>query len=46
MLAAFSAGYIAIITLLRLVVKRQLHWFSFYCWVVGLGVLGYSMFGM
>ncbi len=45
MLAAFAAGYVAIITLLRLVVKRQLRWFSFYCWVVGLGVLGYSVFG-
>lgn len=43
MLVAFVAGYGAIITLLRLVVKRQLRWFSFYCWVVGLGVLGYSL---
>jgi len=46
MLTAFAAGYLAIITLLRLVVKRQLRWFSFYCWVVGLGVIGYSMAGM
>jgi undecaprenyl-diphosphatase len=46
MLAAFVAGYAAIVGLLRLVMKRQLRWFSFYCWVVGLGVLGYSLTGL
>ncbi len=46
MMTAFLAGYLAIITLLRLVVKRQLRWFSFYCWVVGLGIIAYSVVGM
>jgi undecaprenyl-diphosphatase len=45
MLAAFVAGYAAIVGLLRLVMKRQLRWFSLYCWIVGLGVLGYSLIG-
>lgn len=45
MLAAFLVGYAAIITLLKLVMKQQLRWFSFYCWIVGAGVLAYSLLG-
>lgn len=46
MLAAFVAGYVAIIGLLRVVMKRQLRWFAFYCWVIGVGVLCYSLIGV
>lgn len=43
MLAAFISGYVAIAALIRLVVKRQLRWFSWYCWFLGGGVLIYSL---
>ena len=42
MLTAFVSGYVAIIALIRVVIKRQLHWFAWYCWIVGIVVLGYS----
>jgi undecaprenyl-diphosphatase len=43
MLTAFVSGYVAIIALIRVVIKRQLHWFAWYCWIVGIAVLGYSV---
>jgi len=43
MLVAFGSGYIAIATLIRVVVKRKLSWFSFYCWAVGGIILVYSL---
>ena len=46
MLTAFAAGYAAILTLLRLVMNRQLYWFSFYCWGVGAAVLTYSLLAL
>jgi undecaprenyl-diphosphatase len=43
MVIAFISGYVAIATLIRFVVKRQLRWFSWYCWMLGGGVLIYSL---
>lgn len=36
-------GYVAIRMLLGLVVRRRLSFFSYYCWIVGLGVLLISL---
>ncbi|GAK57213.1 undecaprenyl-diphosphatase [Candidatus Vecturithrix granuli] len=41
-LVAFLTGYAAITTLITLVVKRKLTWFSIYCWILGGGILIYS----
>lgn len=41
-LIAFLTGYVAIATLIKLVIRRKLVWFSFYCWVLGGGILLYS----
>ena len=43
MSAAFISGYIAIVALIRVVVKQRLRWFSAYCWIVGGSVLLYSL---
>ena len=45
MSAAFISGYIAIAALIRIVVKQQLRWFSFYCWIVGGIALIYGIMG-
>lgn len=42
-LVAFLIGYAAITTLITLVVKRKLTWFSLYCWILGGGILLYSL---
>jgi undecaprenyl-diphosphatase len=42
MLVAFGSGYIAIATLIQIVRKKKLFWFSFYCWTVGGILLIYS----
>lgn len=42
-LVAFLTGYAAITTLITLVVKRKLTWFSLYCWILGGGILLYSL---
>lgn len=39
---AFFTGYAAITTLIRLLMKRKLIWFSVYCWILGGGILLYS----
>ena len=41
-LIAFLTGYAAITTLITLVMKRKLAWFSGYCWILGGGMLVYS----
>lgn len=41
-LVAFLSGYAAITTLIALVIKRKLVWFSGYCWILGGGILIYS----
>jgi undecaprenyl-diphosphatase len=43
MLVAFGSGYVAIAALIRVVIKRKLFWFSFYCWAVGGILLVYSL---
>lgn len=45
MLVAFISGYIAIMALIRIVIKKKLFWFSFYCWTVGGILLVYSLIG-
>lgn len=41
-LVAFLTGYAAITTLITLVMKRKLIWFSSYCWILGGAILFYS----
>jgi undecaprenyl-diphosphatase len=43
MAVAFVSGYAAIAALIRLVVRRKLRWFSYYCWLVGGLLLVYSL---
>lgn len=43
-LVAFLTGYAAITTLISLVMKRKLVWFSGYCWTLGWGILIYVFF--
>lgn len=38
-LAAFVAGYVAIKVLLRILQQGKLHYFSYYCWIVGIYVI-------
>lgn len=40
---AFAIGYFAITTLIKVVVKRKLSWFSWYCWGVGGMALAYGL---
>lgn len=40
-LVAFLTGYVAITTLIKLVIKRKLIWFTLYCWVLSGGILIY-----
>ena len=43
MSGALLVGYIALRFLLRLLSQGQLWRFAFYCWVIGLGAIGYSL---
>ncbi|MGD8837157.1 MAG: undecaprenyl-diphosphate phosphatase, partial [Desulfobacteraceae bacterium] len=43
-LAAAVVGYLALVLLLKMVKKGQLHRFAPYCWVVGAGAIIVSLF--
>ncbi len=43
-LAAFVTGYLAITTLIKVVINRKLCWFSWYCWAIGGIALVYGVF--
>lgn len=42
-LAATISGYVAIRVMIRLVTDRKLYYFSFYTWVLGIGIILYSI---
>ncbi|MDP8236085.1 MAG: undecaprenyl-diphosphate phosphatase [Candidatus Erginobacter occultus] len=42
-LAAAVSGYLAIRILLRLIKKKKLHYFGYYCWLAGLAVLALTL---
>lgn len=44
MLVAFITGYFAIHALIKLVIRKKLSWFSWYCWSLGLLVCTVSFF--
>ncbi|MFH1091703.1 MAG: undecaprenyl-diphosphate phosphatase, partial [Pseudomonadota bacterium] len=41
--AAFLSGWLTLIFLLRLVKRGRLHYFSYYCWLIGLAALTLSL---
>lgn len=43
-LAALISGYLAISILLKLIRKKSLDIFAFYCWILGAAILLYSLF--
>jgi len=43
--AAFGVGYASIAILLRMVLSRKLTFFAYYCWALGLSVLGMKLAG-
>ncbi len=43
-IAAAVSGYIAIRFLIRLISQRKLHYFSYYCWTVGIFLILYTIF--
>jgi undecaprenyl-diphosphatase len=43
-LAAFVTGFIALITLIRIVKKGKLHHFAYYCWITGAAALVVKIF--
>ncbi len=42
-LAAAVSGYLAIRILLRMIKKKQVHYFGYYCWLAGLAVLALTL---
>ena len=42
MIVAMIVGYFSILLLLKIVRKKKLRYFSFYCWIVGILVIVYS----
>jgi len=45
-LAAVISGWLAIILLLKIVRRGDLHYFAYYCWLVGLVTLGLTIYGI
>ena len=43
-LVAFITGYFAISTLIKLVIRKKLSWFSWYCWILGVLACSVSLF--
>jgi len=43
-LAAFITGILACTLMIELVNRAKLSWFAFYCFIVGLSMIGYNLF--